>query len=250
MTAPASCPETGDVQVWYARPREVWPSPDAAARARDWLQPAERARHDRYRRDADRAMFLLGRVMARALVGRALGVAPTAWPWRDGTRGRPEIDLAACGLSFNLAHSGGVVVCAIGRGVEVGVDVEHRARAALDRRMVPRYCSPAEQADIAACGDTGWQDRFLKFWTLKEAYLKARGLGLVVPLAELSFDLSAPQIRLEFLGSLAGTDPRWAFALTRIDAEHYVAAAASTAAHPHPRFSLAALPADVLPSWT
>jgi len=250
MTAPSSCPEPGDVRVWYARPREVWPTAAAAARALDWLQPAERARHDRYRREADRAMFLLGRVMARALVGRALGVAPTAWPWRDGPRGRPEIDVAACGLSFNLAHSAGVVVCAVGRGVEVGVDVEHRARTTIDPRMVARYCSPAEQADIAARGDVGWQDRFLKFWTLKEAYLKARGLGLVVPLAELSFDLRTPEIRLEFLGSLAGTDPRWTFSLTSIDAEHYVAVAAATGEHRHPRIALAPVPAGLLPSWT
>jgi 4'-phosphopantetheinyl transferase len=115
---------------------------------------------------------------------------------------------------------------------------------------VPRYCSPAEQAAIAAGGDGGWQDRFLELWTLKEAYLKARGLGLVVPLAELSFARTASDIHLDFLGSLAGSDPRWRFVLTSIDTEHYVAVAASTDAHPHPHVTLAPLPADLLPSWT
>jgi phosphopantetheinyl transferase len=53
------------------------------------------------------------------------------------------------------------------------VDVEDRARAALDRNLVARYCSPAERAEIDAHGEAGWQDRFLQYWTLKEAYLKA-----------------------------------------------------------------------------
>ncbi len=250
MTAAASCPAPGDVCVWYARPGDVWPTADAALRAREWLGPAEHARLDRFRRDTDREMFLLGRVMARTLVGRALGLAPTAWAWRDGARGRPEIDQAGCPISFNLAHSAGLVVCAVGCGVQVGVDVEHRGRPALDRRMVARFCSTAEQADIEAFGDAGWQNRFLQYWTLKEAYLKARGLGLVVPLAELSFDLSPPDITVTFLGSLAGADARWAFALTSIAADHYVAVAASTDQHPAPRISVAPVPAGLLPSWT
>jgi 4'-phosphopantetheinyl transferase len=236
--------------VWYARPEVVWPIPAEADRVRAWLTPAERVRLDRFRRDDDRTMFLLGRVMARALVGRALGVPPTAWPWRDGARGRPEVDVAACPISFNLAHSAGLVVCAVGCGVEVGVDVEHRGRAALDRRMVARFCAPAERTAIESGGAAGWQDRFLQYWTLKEAYLKARGLGLVVPLAELSFDLSAEPIRVSFLGSLAGADPHWVFALLPVDSDHYLAVAASTARHPHPRISVAPFPADLLASVT
>ena len=67
--------------------------PGAQARALELLRPAERARHARFRHDADRQMFLLGRVMARTIVGEALGESPDDWPWREGPRGRPEIDL-------------------------------------------------------------------------------------------------------------------------------------------------------------
>src|SRR5687767_10403366 len=175
VTASSSCPDRGEVRVWHARPDDIWPSDGSKTRALGWLTPPERARHDRYRHDVDRDMFLLGRAMARALVGAALGVAPTAWPWRDAGRGRPAIDMPSCPLSFNLAHSGGLVVCALARDTEVGVDVEDRARAALDRNLVARYCSPAERVAIDARGEDGWQDQFLQFWTLKEAYLKARG---------------------------------------------------------------------------
>jgi len=246
VTTSSSCPAAGEVRVYHARPADVWTSPDARSRAFAWLTPAERARHDRYRHDADRDMFLLGRAMARGLVGAALGVAPTAWAWRDGTRGRPEVDAAACALSFNLAHSGGVVVCALTRDAEVGVDVEDRARAALDRQLVARYCSPAERAGIDAFGDAGWQDQFLKHWTLKEAYLKARGLGIAVPLADLSFRIDHGGIRLTFERTLGGSDGQWAFALEPLGDRHYVATAVSTRDGVEPTFSLQPMPAHLL----
>jgi 4'-phosphopantetheinyl transferase len=255
MDSPASCPDVGDVRVWYARPGAAWAAPGARALALEWLTPAERVRYDRYRHDADRDMFLLGRAMARALVGRALGLNPTAWTWRDGARGRPEIGAPDCPLSFNLAHSGGLVVCALARDTQVGVDVEDRARAVLDRQLVARYCSPAERAAIDACGEKGWQDAFLRHWTLKEAYLKARGLGIAVALADLSFAIDADlargiegdRVRLTFERSLAGEDPHWAFALAPVGDRHYVAAAVATGNGREPRFTFAPMPEGWLP---
>jgi 4'-phosphopantetheinyl transferase len=228
--------EPGAVRVWHARPNDVWATADAMQTATRWLQPAERERFERFRHASDRAMFLLGRVMARAIVGRALGVAPTAWRWREGPRGRPEIDEPAAEFSFNIAHSAGLVVCALARQVQVGVDVEHRQRPALDRAIVSRYCSPAEVADIESHGPDGWHDQFLSYWTLKEAYLKARGLGIAVPLAELSFTLKPSGIVLEHLGTLAGSNAQWAFDLRRVGPHHVVATAVS-------------MPA-LAPSWT
>jgi 4'-phosphopantetheinyl transferase len=222
-----------------------WPRPDAVEvfvggvdrlRAPGGLEPAlalmtgeERVRASRYRHDGDRLMFALGRLMARSLVGRALGVAPSAWPWREGRHGRPEIGDDGTDLHFNLSHSAGVVICAIARGRAIGVDVEHLARRSPDPAMVPRYCSPAEVADVRARG-VGWQDRFLTYWTLKEAYLKARGVGISLPLADISFrvdDAGAADIGFE--GSLAGTDSRWAFHLWQPADRHLAAVAADMA---------------------
>ncbi len=106
MALPTSPGDPGIVCVWHASIRHVFSRDSGAvARALPLLRPAERERFDRFRQDADRQMFLLGRVMARTLVGNALGVAPHDWPWREGTRGRPEIDDVDCPISFNLAHS-------------------------------------------------------------------------------------------------------------------------------------------------
>jgi len=247
MSAAMPPPVAGQVRVWHARTSDAWTDAARVARALDALTPPDRARYERYRRDVDREMFLLGRSMARALVGRALGVAPDRWTWQEGRHGRPEIAGGGHGLSFNLAHSAGVVVCALARGCEVGADVEHRMRPATDPLMVRRFCSPAEIADIERHGPARWRDQFLKYWTLKEAYLKARGLGIAVCLADISFTLDEAGARVAFLNSLAGTDTNWAFELTEYGASHFVAAAAPAPGGASPVFAVEPLPVDLLP---
>jgi 4'-phosphopantetheinyl transferase len=220
--------DTPSVRLWHAGTELAFADESRLVAAQSWLSATERARFDRFRRDVDRHMFLLGRVMARTLVARTLGIAPD-WPWREGPRGRPEMaNGTEPALSFNLAHSHGRVVCAISRCGEVGVDIECRHRATLDRQLVRRFCAPTEAADVEAAGDEGWHDRFLRYWTLKEAYLKARGLGIAVHLADLCFTMTTDDIRLDLHGSLAHDDPRWQFYLADLDDSHYVAAAVST----------------------
>lgn len=215
--------------------------PARMARWLTWLQPAERARYDRYRFDADRLMFLGGRVMARALVARATGLAPATWRWREGPHGRPEIDEPGVTLHFNLAHSADLVVCALADRREIGADVEDRHRRPVDPALVSRYCSPDEVADISAQPPGAWQDRFLLYWTLKEAYLKARGLGISVQLADVSFSLDGDDARVRLLESLAGGDTRWAFSLHRPTERHILALAASSADGVRPTFELTPL---------
>jgi 4'-phosphopantetheinyl transferase len=227
MTLP-SLVASDAVCAWYAQTSDLAAEP-RLARALTWLQPAERVRYDRYRDPNDRLMFLLGRVMARWLVGRAIGVPPTAWRWDEGPHGCPEIGAPASPLRFNLAHSAGLVVCALASGRDVGVDVESLTRRPTDPALVHRYCSPAEVADIEAQPPDARQRRFLVYWTLKEAYLKARGLGISVRLTDVGFSLEDDGAQIAFHGSLAGTDTRWAFHLTQPTEGHLVAVAASRA---------------------
>lgn len=220
--------------AWHAHVDHALGDPATVAHARQSLTDAEQTRFERYHGDSDRRMFLLGRVMSRDLVGRALNVGAGGWEWREGARGRPEIAHPQTAVRFNLAHSAGLVVCAVASGRDVGVDVEDLRRPATDPRMINRYCAPAEAADIEAQGDR-WRDRFLIYWTLKEAYLKARGLGISVPLREISFVLEPEPVRVTFLGSLAGTSVAWTFHLSRPTDRHLVAIAVSAEDGVEPR---------------
>lgn len=229
MPSSSSPRATRDVLVSHASVADLISRPNVFERARAIVDARDAARFSRFHREIDGQMFLLGRLMARTLVGRALGCDPQSWTWREGPRGRPEVGHPPTALRFNLAHSAGLVLCAIARGREVGVDVEDTSRRTPDPGIVDRYCAPAEVADIGARGDA-WPERFLEYWTLKEAYLKARGLGIAVPLSEISFTLDGHgSARIGFLGTLSGTDERWSFTLARPSARHLAAVAVSTA---------------------
>ena len=173
-------------------------------------------------------MFLLGRVMARTLVGRALGLPAREWQWTEGPHGRPDIASPATPLRFNISHSARLVVCALATGRDVGVDVENLDRRAVEPAVVARYFAPAEIAEINVEA-TGWERRFLAYWTLKEAYLKARGIGISVQLADIAFALDQPEPRIAFAGSMAGSETRWRFHLAQATPQHLLAVAASHA---------------------
>ncbi len=237
----------GGVGVWHAD-ISLLESEPVRARALAWLTPAERARFDRHRGDADRLMFLLGRVMARRLVGLWLQVEPTAWRWREGPHGRPEIDDPRTAVHFNLAHSSGLVACVVALDREVGVDVEDSDRPPTDPAIVARFCSPDEAAAIRV-GEPGWRDRFLQVWTLKEAYLKARGVGISVHLSDISFsvDAAGDDVRVRFLRSLADADARWAFRLARATPRHLLAVAMGVPDDARPSVAIQPFPAAWLP---
>src|SRR5689334_6601430 len=188
MSRPQSRVARGEIGAYVGRVDAFAADPARIDRALNWMSAAERERYARFRHDRDRWMFALGREMARTLVGDALDVAPDAWSWREGQHGRPEIASPAADVHFNLSHSAGVVICVLGRSRAIGVDIEDLTRRAPEPAIVTRYCSPDEAEDVCAQAD-GWQDRFLTYWTLKEAYLKARGLGISIPLSEISFTL-------------------------------------------------------------
>jgi 4'-phosphopantetheinyl transferase len=242
MSAPA--PGASDAVAWFAPTSDLTP-PGVLDAALAWLTPRERGRYDRFRGDEDRRMFLLGRVMARVLVGRELRVPPTAWPWREGARGRPEIDVPGTPLHFNLAHSAGLVACALTSGRDVGVDLEDLGRRRIDWAVVERYCGQAEIADIAAHGER-WHDRFLQYWTLKEAYLKARGVGISVPLEHLGFRMADPGPEVTLSGPLTGLDTRWRFQLEQVTDRHLMALAVSDDDGAAPRMRIERL-TDYLP---
>jgi 4'-phosphopantetheinyl transferase len=235
----------GDVRVFYADAPALIARSGGVERVLACLQQSEPERFTRYRADADRLMFLCGRMMARVLVGRALGVPASAWRWREGPHGRPEIAAPDTTVRFNLSHSAGLVACALADGRDVGVDVEHLLRPPVDRQMIRRYLSPAEAADVEAQAADRWQERFLVYWTLKEAYLKARGMGISLPLAEITFHVNGASARVSFAGSLADADTRWRLELARPTPRHLLSVAASTTDAVRPVITIAPLDEDL-----
>jgi 4'-phosphopantetheinyl transferase len=183
----------GPVDLWFA-PETLLDDVQLAARLASLLAPEERARHERMAYESGRRQQLLARGMQRELLSRyEPSIAPADWRFERGAGGRPRLApaFAATGLNFNVAHTSGLVVIAVGRVSQIGVDVE-----ASDKRVsltvARRYFSAREAAALDALPPEARPRRFLRLWTLKEAYLKAVGEGLAGGLERMTFTLGEP----------------------------------------------------------
>lgn len=201
----------GPVDVWFA-PETLLDDAGVAAHLAMRLDPDERARHDRMAHESGRRQQLLARALQREVLSRYQPeIAPEAWRFERAPGGRPALAaaFAACGLNFNVAHTTGMVVIAVGRVPFIGVDVE-----AADKRVplpvARRYFSAREVATLDALPPEARPRHFLRLWTLKEAYLKAVGEGLSGGLDRMTFTLrdDAP---VEFQHDDDPQAPRWVF---------------------------------------
>jgi 4'-phosphopantetheinyl transferase len=114
-----------------------------------------------------------------------------------GAGGKPRIDDDAIPLAFNLSHSRGHIAVAVTSGAAVGVDIESGRGARDVMRLARRYFAPAEVAALEALPAGERADLFYAYWTLKEAWIKARGGGVWQDIASVAFDLGHPeQIRV------------------------------------------------------
>lgn len=145
-------------------------------------------RADAFRFPRDRRRYVAGRGIVRIVLGAALGVPPEAVALRYGEFAKPLLDGA--GPWFNLAHSGPVALLAVSRDVEIGIDVE-LARPPADRDAIAeRFFSPAEVQDLRRLAAVDRDAAFLRCWTRKEAFVKARGDGLQLALDAFDVSLS------------------------------------------------------------
>jgi 4'-phosphopantetheinyl transferase len=178
------------------------------------LTPDEHERMARLIFDRDRQRFLLTRALVRTMLSRYAPVAPADWRFIANVHGRPEIAGRRADvpdLRFNISHTDGLVACAVTIGREVGVDVEHVGRR-LIHDVATRFFAPREVADLRALPETEQARAFFDYWTLKEAYIKARGFGLALPLADFAFHLSPERTpAISFEPALPDDPASWQF---------------------------------------
>jgi len=160
------------------------------------LSPAELARAGRFGTAALRERWMAGRAALRTVLGRTLGIDPADVALRRGVRGRPELTGAAARVDFNVSHTRGVALVAIARELpgqaRVGVDIEHRDREVGADRLARKFLTAAEQATLADLPPDLGRQRFLRYWTCKEAMSKATGDGLIAPFRQLDVELANP----------------------------------------------------------
>jgi 4'-phosphopantetheinyl transferase len=181
------------------------------ARVLPWLTDEERIRHRAFVFERNQREYLATRGLVRRVLSRARMAPPGSWRFVKNEYGRPQLD-PPCGLRFNLANHPSLVVCALREGeLEVGVDVEPLARGGEVLEIASTVFSPHELAALRALPPAQQAERAISLWTLKEAYIKARGMGLSLPLQEFSFVFSAGGAEIQFSAALPDDPARWAF---------------------------------------
>lgn len=159
------------------------------------LNPAEREQQARFHFADDRLRYLVTRAMVRKVLSRYADVAPKSWTFETNAYGRPEISrlhTQARHVRFNLSHTKGLIVLAVCHAFEIGVDVEHLDRQAA-LAVADRFFSKLEAAELVSLAPELQLQRFFDYWTLKESYIKARGMGLSIPLDRFSFQFPTPE---------------------------------------------------------
>lgn len=173
----------------------VWRSPSrlSAERCEEHLarlDAGERERLAHLRHPERRREFLVSRGLLRRELGRALASDPRRLRFLTTAHGKPAPapDWPRSDLVFNVSHTFGQVLVAIGTRHALGVDVQHHRSGTQWRRLARRFFSPAERHALAALPEERQRAGFFACWSRKEALIKAHGAGIGVGLA--SFDVS------------------------------------------------------------
>jgi 4'-phosphopantetheinyl transferase len=223
-SSPVGAPSLSEneLHVWRA---SLGVNPPTLRRLKATLAQNELERAERFIFDPDRNHFIAARGILRDVLGRYLQCAPQTIDFVYGARGKPAISSGGSRhpLCFNLSHSHGLAVIGIARERELGIDVEMIRPDFASEEIAERYFSAKEITDLNRLPTEQRAESFFLCWTRKEAYIKAKGDGLHIPLD--SFDVSLSPETPATLSSV--DDSRWginSFAPSSTPGPRYAAA--------------------------
>ena len=188
--------------------------PAIVSACRAVLSTEELARADRFVFEPDRVRYTLAHALVRHVLSRHAPQAPAGWRFFENGHGCPFVldpPAEAAGLHFNLSHTRGLIAVGVVMGRDLGVDVEFVDRG-LTQDVAGRFFAPGEVRDLRRLPADQQPVTFFDYWTLKEAYIKARGMGLALPLDQFAFALSEEGGPTISFGPGIADDPlRWQF---------------------------------------
>ena len=214
--------EVEPVDVWIARTEELAREAGALAGT---LDADERDRAARFHFEEDRRRFALRRGWMRRVLATYVGGAAESLRFEYTPHGKPSLaSRGEAALEFNLSHSGELAVLAVTFGRRVGVDVERRKRDRDLEGLAERFFAPDEAAAIRSLPSPARVAAFYRCWTRKEAFLKARGEGLGLPLERFSVPLEeGPGAALVRFEGDALEPTRWSREDLALDGEYAAA---------------------------
>jgi 4'-phosphopantetheinyl transferase len=196
-----------EVHVWFIK---LCDDRSLIESAYSVLSKDERERAERFRFDWTRTTFVLSRGVLRTLLARFCDSPASSLEFDYGSEGKPFLANGGSNICFNMSHSAAISVFAVSRGREVGIDVEKHRPLVDVESIAARFFSPAEHRELMRMAESERNVAFFKCWVRKEAYIKACGGGLSIPLD--SFRVSCAKSEQTALISVCGNSAepsRW-----------------------------------------
>lgn len=217
------------VDLWYTRTDQV--APELASQYQALLTAQELIQYSRFYFEKDRHRYLVTRALVREVLSRYAPVAPEVWRFEADRYGKPFVvnpTGVARQITFNISHTDGLVVLGIRLSRALGVDIESTAREA-PLSVSEQFFAAAERRDLCSLPPLHQPMRFWELWTLKESYVKARGMGLSLPLDQFSFDLTlSSTVSVQFAPGFEDMPSRWQFWLLRPTVHHLLSVCVET----------------------
>ncbi|HEY0143900.1 MAG TPA: 4'-phosphopantetheinyl transferase superfamily protein [Thermoanaerobaculia bacterium] len=229
---------SAEIHLWLASYDEISDERLFAA-YRELLDDAEKKQEPRFYFARDRRRYLVTRALVRTVLSRYGSIEPKNWIFANTFYGRPEIANKPeqdAGLAFNLSHTHSLIVLAVTRNRAIGVDVENVRAREVSMDIADHYFAPPEVSVLMARPADEQQYRFFEYWTFKESYIKARGMGLSLPLDKFSFHYDDDRaVGIAIDPSLADDPARWQFWQFRPSPDYLVAVCAERIGGTSPR---------------
>ncbi len=184
------CLAKNEIHVWMTKPQELLGNDKLLSSYATLLNAEEKVKQQRYKFAKDRHDALITRAFIRDLLSYYADVAPQDWQFDKGEKDKPEVINAPMPLRFNISHTKNLIVCAVTLTDDIGCDVENTGRSNDVLAIAERYFSKEETTELFSLPEAQQRNRFFDYWTLKESYIKAWGLGLAIPLVDFSFAIN------------------------------------------------------------
>jgi 4'-phosphopantetheinyl transferase len=203
-----------EAHVWLARP-DIAASKSVRQAYEALLSDDERLRYRQFRFERDQRLYLVAHALVRTTLSRYANLEPQDWQFSTNRYGRPEVLAAQATqppMRFNLSHTHGLVACLVTQSLDCGVDVES-GRELEDIMSVAKIAFSADEfAALSGLPKHERHERFYQYWTLKESYIKARGMGISLPLGEFGFQFDGHElIGVNFAACLEDEPADWQF---------------------------------------
>lgn len=179
----------GNIDIWLTYYQAITDT-HLLAEMRLLLTDEEREQETRFHFADDRLRYLVTRALVRTKLSRYVPLPPAQWLFTTNAWGRPQIandDPASRHLQFNISHSRGLIALAVAQDRELGIDVENINERPAPVEIANHFFTAREAQELATLTPEQQHSRFFEYWTLKESYIKARGMGLSLPLDQFSF---------------------------------------------------------------